>query len=424
MNYLADPGVNLGNDTSICVNAGITLDAGAGFTNYLWSLAGNSNRTLYVTSDGNYWVTVTDGNGCTNSDTVTISQYTSLVINLGDDIVLCEGNDTTLVAPGGASWLWSTDETTQSIEVSATDNYWVKVTDASGCTGTDNVNLQIQPPPVLHITGNNLINSADSTELQVTGAGSYLWSPDTLLNSATGSQVYAKPLYNTTFNVTGTDEYGCSGSDSILINVFCPSKGRYTVIDTVFGTIDFTCSNRVYRPNDTSSWLLVPKGADKIYINFNYGTFDIHPGDTVRVYEGHDNTGKLLAKYNNKRKPGSILTANFEMYIEFMSNSSGTGKGFLAYFWTNIAGATGEVQEAGEMKIYPNPFRESTIIEFPNPDFAPYKLILMDLSGKIHLITGQITGSRYELQRENLENGFYIIELVGPQVFRGRILIE
>jgi hypothetical protein len=76
------------------------------------------------------------------------------------------------------------------------------------------------------------------------------------------------------------------------------------------------------------------------------------------------------------------------------------------------------------MRIYPNPFNESTIIEFPNPDFEPYKLILMDLSGKIHRITGQISGSRYELQRENLEIGFYIIELVGPRVFRGRILIE
>jgi hypothetical protein len=170
--------------------------------------------------------------------------------------------------------------------------------------------------------------------------------------------------------------------------------------------------------------LLYPKGATKIYIDFKYGTFDIHPDDTLRVYEGHDNTGTLLAKYNNKRKPGAFLTASLEMYIEFMSNASGTGNGFKAYFWTDIAGGTGEVQEAGELKIYPNPFRESTIIEFPNPDFAPYKLILMDLSGKIHRITGQITDSYYELERENLVNGFYIIELVGPQVFRGRVLIE
>jgi predicted RNase H-like HicB family nuclease len=423
--FLPDPVVDLGKDTSVCGSAGITLDAGSGFTGYQWSPSGNT-RTLYVTSEGNYSVTVTDVNGCTGSDAITVTRRTGPAVDLGEDMSFCQGTVSTLDAgTAGTSWLWSTGETTRSIQVSETDTYWVRVSGGTDCISYDTVDVQVLSAPVVDvIAAKNPINSKDSTLLTATGASDYAWSPAEWLSSGTGSPVYAKPLANTTFYLTGTDSDGCQGSDSIRINVFCPTEGRNTVIDDLFGTIDFTCANRVYRNNDTSTWLLLPKAASLVYIDFNHGTFDIHPGDTVRVFEGHDNTGKLLARYNNNRKPSSRLVANYEMYIEFITNASGTGEGFKAYFWTDLAGGANDVPVPGELKIYPNPFSESTIIEFPNPDFASYRLIIMDVSGKIHLMTGEITGSRYELQRDNLENGFYIIELVGPQVFRGRILIE
>ncbi|MGD1843838.1 MAG: T9SS type A sorting domain-containing protein [Salibacteraceae bacterium] len=64
------PVVSLGNDTTI--NDGfLVLDPGPGFIAYQW-LNGTTNQTLSVTSTGTYWVIVTDGNGCTNADSINV----------------------------------------------------------------------------------------------------------------------------------------------------------------------------------------------------------------------------------------------------------------------------------------------------------------------------------------------------------------
>lgn len=74
--------------------------------------------------------------------------------------------------------------------------------------------------------------------------------------------------------------------------------------------------------------------------------------------------------------------------------------------------------------IYPNPFIESTILRFNNPEEHQYKLYIMDLSGKICRIIDDVDSSEYELEKGNLIEGFYFIELKGPKIFRGKIIIE
>ncbi|MEO8085478.1 MAG: T9SS type A sorting domain-containing protein, partial [Bacteroidota bacterium] len=62
------PTVSLGPDTIHTASTSYTLDGGAGFSTYLWS-TGESTQTITVNGvSGDYCVTVTDGNGCSNSD--------------------------------------------------------------------------------------------------------------------------------------------------------------------------------------------------------------------------------------------------------------------------------------------------------------------------------------------------------------------
>ncbi|MFQ5423437.1 MAG: hypothetical protein ACE5F9_05590 [Phycisphaerae bacterium] len=58
--------------TEICPGDVITLDAGAGFSGYLWSPGGEVTQTIDVTTAGTYGVTVTDFNGCTGTAGVDI----------------------------------------------------------------------------------------------------------------------------------------------------------------------------------------------------------------------------------------------------------------------------------------------------------------------------------------------------------------
>jgi len=83
-----------------------------------------------------------------------------------------------------------------------------------------------------------------------------------------------------------------------------------------------------------------------------------------------------------------------------------------------------ELYDVKDLTIFPNPFSERTTIRFPDPGDNPYTLRILDLTGKvvrIHEITGQ---SEFTLEREELESGYYILELRGENVFRGRIVIE
>jgi hypothetical protein len=65
--------VSLGADTTICDTATITLDGGVGYASYAWS-DGSMLQTLAVSDSGVYWVEVTDTNGCSGTDTVSISE--------------------------------------------------------------------------------------------------------------------------------------------------------------------------------------------------------------------------------------------------------------------------------------------------------------------------------------------------------------
>jgi hypothetical protein len=70
------PQLNLGEDTTIYTNDMLTLDAGAGFENYLWN-TGAEDQLLPVipteTGSFEYWVNVTDNHGCSGSDTILIN---------------------------------------------------------------------------------------------------------------------------------------------------------------------------------------------------------------------------------------------------------------------------------------------------------------------------------------------------------------
>lgn len=69
------PVVNLGNDTTICNNQNLVLNAGAGFASYSWTPSGNT-QTITATGANTvntYTVTVTDNNGCSNTDAIVVT---------------------------------------------------------------------------------------------------------------------------------------------------------------------------------------------------------------------------------------------------------------------------------------------------------------------------------------------------------------
>jgi len=122
------PVFNIGNDVELCDEDNYQLNANIIADTYLWS-TGESTTAITVSQSGNYSLTV-NNNGCEGDDDIDVSFYFTPVFSLGDDLITCDEVELTLQAAEvpGATYLWSTGETTSSIVVNDDGNYWAEVT--------------------------------------------------------------------------------------------------------------------------------------------------------------------------------------------------------------------------------------------------------------------------------------------------------
>jgi hypothetical protein len=118
--------LNLGNDTTLCGQDSLVLDAGGGvgFT-YEWheiatpGILGTS-QTLTVTQSGTYYVIVNDGSGL-QTDAIVVNFIPLQFVNLGNDTTVCSNLNRVLDAGSTfSSFLWSNGATTQTITVDTT----------------------------------------------------------------------------------------------------------------------------------------------------------------------------------------------------------------------------------------------------------------------------------------------------------------
>ncbi len=125
--------------------------------NYQWN-TGDTTQTIDITVSGTYSVTVTDGNGCSSADTITINFTPAVTVNILDNIAACVTSDTISAVFGGGTpgvtFEWNTGETGTTILVGADGTYSVTVTDAAGCTAADTSIITLLPPPTVNITTN------------------------------------------------------------------------------------------------------------------------------------------------------------------------------------------------------------------------------------------------------------------------------
>jgi hypothetical protein len=124
----------------------------------------------------------------------------------------CDGGSVTLTASAGASYLWSTGATSQSITVNQTGNYSVTVTDANGCSAASSpaaVTVNALPAPTISADGPTTFCDGGSVTLTASEASSYLWS-----TGATSRSIIAGDTGN--YSVTVTDANGCNAASAAI----------------------------------------------------------------------------------------------------------------------------------------------------------------------------------------------------------------
>jgi hypothetical protein len=190
---------------------------------YLWSNgATTKNISVSPSSTTTYTVTVTDCSGCTATSQSTVNVNQNMTANAGLDKTMCLGVGTSLTTNvvGGTpnyTYLWSPGNmTSQTINInpSVTTTYAVTVTDALGCTATDNVIVTVANASANAGIDQIITCTNPSATLTATGGGTYLWS-----NSAITQTITVSPNVSTTYTVTVTATNGCTATDDVLVTV-------------------------------------------------------------------------------------------------------------------------------------------------------------------------------------------------------------
>ena len=205
------------------INGTATVAASNGLAPYsfVWS-NGASGSTISNLAAGNYTVTVTDANGCTATNNVTVTQPAELVASASSQSVSCfEGTNgtATVAVSGGTSpyrFSWSNGAEGSTITNLTAGTYSVTVTDANGCTTSTNVSVT-QPSQLIASLATQSVSCFEGTNGAITFTGSggtspyrFLWS-----NGATGPAI--TNLVAGAYSVTVTDANGCTAEGNAMV---------------------------------------------------------------------------------------------------------------------------------------------------------------------------------------------------------------
>jgi gliding motility-associated-like protein len=197
----------------------------------VWSHdAMNNTNTASGLAAGTYGVTVTDANGCLDTPTIVLADPGPIIINLDSTPVLCNGDMTSTIfvaalsggtAPYTYAWSSGTVGVTPNriVNVGA-GSYTVTVTDANNCTGTST--LILTEPTVLTSSITDVDNtdcnaSANGTATVVPAGGTTTFNDYTFLWSNNQTDSVATGLVAGLYNVTVTDDNGCTSLNSVTI---------------------------------------------------------------------------------------------------------------------------------------------------------------------------------------------------------------
>ena len=213
------PAVSGGINQQVCRGTSAVLTATGGVS-YLWNPGGNTSSSITVTPSAttDYIVSVTDTNGCSNTDTVTISLFPPLNTSLGPDQTICTGQSVQLNTSGGISYSWSPNgETSSGIIVSpaVSTTYSVLVADTFGCTDADTISISVLPIPFVNAGPDQEYCGAQPVTLSSTPATSYLWLP----GNGTTQSIQVMPLSATDYILRVTDSNGCQNQDTVRVAV-------------------------------------------------------------------------------------------------------------------------------------------------------------------------------------------------------------
>jgi hypothetical protein len=433
---------------SVCAGSTVnySISTVSGATSYSWSVpggavinSGQGTTSISVTfGSTSGTVSVTPNNSCGSgaAANLSVTVNSNPTVSLGADISQCGGTANLDAGNPGSTYLWSNNATTQTISVSTTGTYSVVVTNASGCTGTDAINVTINIPPTVAL-GADVSQCGGTVNLDAGNPGAtYLWSDNsttqTISVSASG-----------TYSVVVTAANGCTGTDAINVTINTPpavSLGQD--VTQCGGSVMLDAQNAgstyLWSDNSTAQTLSVSAsgtysvvvtdvngctGSDAINVTINSNpnvTLALNPSLVCITIPAYALTGGSPS--------GGTYSGTGVSGGNFDPAAAGLGTFTITYDYTDpntgcqgqatqsitVDACTGIISSGilSQLSIYPNPASNLLTISAP-ADINSMFIELCDAQGKVvySSLNDLKSGESIQLQVTGLADGIYSIRL-------------
>ena len=338
-------------------------------------------NTFTVPTSGLYYIGISatsDGNCCSGyiswddlSITIPCSLNSPTLNVVANQTAICQGQSVNITASGMGSYNWSNGATTSTITATPSGNITYNVVGLNaitGCTATASQNILVNPSPVVSIFSPELsVCKGSSVTMLAIGANVYSWN-----NNVSTAQNIVSPAVPTTYSVTGTNQFGCSSTQTIQIGVnnlpqinVSSTSGQICLYETA------TLSATGAGATGTYTWA---------------STAGLFSGASVVVSPLTTITYTAMGKDANGCVGSSLTTINVAACL----------------------GITQSNTASGNLTVYPNPTSGKINLAFNN---TYNKLIeLSDLTGRV-VYTANSSDANLTVNIENFANGIYYLNV-------------
>jgi hypothetical protein len=443
----------LGNP-QLCSEGSVTLSVVQASGDYVWS-NGDTGSSITADTPGIYSLIVSDGNGCagtSNSIVVAVAKPLAATISASGEDEFCEGGSVTLTANNGTSYLWSSGETSSSIEVTTSGTYHVSISNDCETVTSSDFAVTVFDAPATPLASNVEFIAPASVTLQASGTNVRWYNSAFSSTPIYEGNSFTTPVLNqtTTYWAESMQQYGGVESNGGKINN-TQVEGVYHTNSTFFLRFDahedvYITSVKVYSNQAGNRDIAVVTSEGATVVS---GTFFIGTGEQVVplnffVPEGI-NYGLRCTNSNPRLWRDKDLTSANPFGYPFevgdlvtITGSTATGEDFDNYYYffydwhvktpswdctsdrievTAISSediSVNELEFAQQLSLYPNPANEQIQVRMNTLGAGKAQVRVLDVAGKIitqHVWTYAAGTNNYTLNVQDLASGIYSIEL-------------
>jgi len=174
--------------TTLCAGQFVTLQVDSATDSFVWS-NGAIESSTEISTPGLYSVYVYNANTtCAAQSNVIMVELTDValpVVAVSGDLEFCEGESVQLIAPEGTSYIWSTEQNTQTISVTESGDYSVGVEGLCGVLTSSPITVSVLPAPA-PVAADITLQSAGTAELTASSTN-VLWYDSEVSDTPIGS---------------------------------------------------------------------------------------------------------------------------------------------------------------------------------------------------------------------------------------------